>query len=375
VCPAAAVDDWPPVSVILPVLNEERHLRDAVGSILGQDYPGELEVVLALGPSRDRTDAVAADLAARDPRIRTVRNPTGRTPEGLNRAIGASRHAVVARVDGHAELPDDYLRVAVETLRRTGADNVGGLMWAEGRTDFERAVARAMTSKLGVGNAPFHVGGDEGPADSVYLGVFRRDALDRVGGYDEVFSRAQDWEMNYRIRSTGGTVWFNPALRVAYRPRGTLRALASQYYHYGHCCRGSGAGAARRTRRVGAAGGLRRVRARCVRRGRSGVAAAVPGGAACRSGHDAALLGHRLRLRLAAPPALDPPAGEAAYRLSVRPRPAALPLETCIRCAPKARALRSLAANAGLGEKSAANAGLGEKEGVSRRRSGRPRRS
>jgi len=215
------------------VLNEERHLRAAVGSILAQDYPGEMEIVLALGPSTDRTDAVARDLAA-DPRIQTVRNPSGRTPEGLNRAIAASRYAVVARVDGHAELPADYLRVAVETLQRTGADNVGGLMWAEGRTDFERAVARAMTSKLGVGNAPFHVGGSEGPADSVYLGVFRRAALARVGGYDEIFSRAQDWEMNYRIRSTGGTVWFNPALRVAYRPRGSVRALARQYYHYGH---------------------------------------------------------------------------------------------------------------------------------------------
>lgn len=233
-CPASPLADWPPVSVVLPVLNEERHLRAAVGSILDQDYPGELEIVLALGPSSDRTDAVAADLAAHDPRIRTVENPSGRTPEGLNRAIKASRYDIVARVDGHAELPARYLELAVETLRRTGADNVGGLMWAEGRTDFERAVARAMTSKLGVGNAPFHVGGSEGPADSVYLGVFRREALERVGGYDEIFSRAQDWEMNYRLRTTGGTVWFNPALRVAYRPRGTLRALASQYYHYGH---------------------------------------------------------------------------------------------------------------------------------------------
>jgi hypothetical protein len=232
--PVRAPDDWPAVSVVLPVLNEERHLRSAVTSILGQDYPGRLEVVIALGPSRDKTDQVAADLAASDERISAVPNPSGRTPEGLNRAIRVSRYAIIARVDGHAELPRDYLRTAVETLERTGADNVGGLMSAQGRTDFERAVARAMTSKWGVGNAPFHVGGEEGVTDSVYLGVFRRDALDRVGGYDETFTRAQDWEMNYRIRQTGGTVWFNPALEVAYRPRGSTRALATQYYHYGH---------------------------------------------------------------------------------------------------------------------------------------------
>ena len=231
--PEAERDEWPGVSVVLPVLNEERHLADAVGSILAQDYPGPLEVVLALGPSTDRTDDVAADLAAADPRVRTVRNPTGRTPHGLNLAIGASSHPIVARVDGHAQIPSDYLRTAVDLLARNKADNVGGLMWAQGVTDVEQAIARAMTSKLGVGNARFHVGGEEGPADTVYLGVFRRTALERVGGYDEDFARAQDWEMNYRIRATGGLVWFSPALRVTYRPRPSLRALARQYFFYG----------------------------------------------------------------------------------------------------------------------------------------------
>lgn len=227
------VDGWPAVSVVLPVLNEERHLRAAVASVLGQGYGGELEIVLALGPSSDRTDEVAASLAAADPRVRSVPNPTGRTPEGLNLAVAASRHPIVARVDGHAELPPGYLATAVELLRERGADNVGGIMSAEGVTPLEQAVATAMTSKFGVGNARFHVGGSEGPADTVYLGVFRRSALARVGGYDEGFSRAQDWEMNYRIRTTGGLVWFSPALRVSYRPRGSLTKLGRQYFNYG----------------------------------------------------------------------------------------------------------------------------------------------
>jgi succinoglycan biosynthesis protein ExoA len=220
------------VSVILPVLNEERHLPAAVSSVLAQDYAGDLEVVLALGPSKDKTDAVAADLAA-DPRVHLVANPTGRTPNGLNLAVAASSYPIVARVDGHSVIPSDYVRRAVELLERTGADNVGGLMSAIGVTIIEQAIATAMTSKLGVGNAPFHVGGGEGPADTVYLGVFRRTALDRVGGYDETFTRAQDWEMNYRIRETGGLVWFSPELSVSYRPRSSLSTLAKQYFHYG----------------------------------------------------------------------------------------------------------------------------------------------
>lgn len=224
---------WPSVSVIIPVLNEERHLDQAVRMVLDQDYPGSLEVVLALGPSRDRTEAVAQRLTAADPRVRTVPNPSGKTPNALNAAIGVARHTIVARVDGHAEIPADYLRVAVSELLRAGADNVGGVMDAQGTSAFERAVACAMRSKLGVGNAKFHVGGEPGEAETVYLGVFRRTALQRVGGYDEHFARAQDWEMNHRIRRTGGRVWFVPELKVTYRPRSTVRALARQYFLYG----------------------------------------------------------------------------------------------------------------------------------------------
>ncbi|GII75445.1 succinoglycan biosynthesis protein exoa [Sphaerisporangium rufum] len=224
---------WPPISVIMPVLNEERHLREAVRQVLAQRYDGPVEVVLAVGPSQDRTQEVADALAAEDPRVTVVANPTGRTPNALNAAIGASRYGIIARVDGHAMLPEDYLRVAVETLEETGADNVGGIMAAEGITPFQQAVARAMTSKIGVGNARFHTGGQAGPADTVYLGVFRREALHRVGGYDEHFQRAQDWEMNHRIRETGGLVWFQPRMRVTYRPRPSVPALAKQYFHYG----------------------------------------------------------------------------------------------------------------------------------------------
>ncbi|MGW5239956.1 glycosyltransferase family 2 protein [Monashia sp. NPDC004114] len=226
-------DVTPPVSVIMPLLNEERHLRDAVAMILAQDYAGSLEVVLALGPSTDRTDEVAAAIAAEDPRVRLVRNPTGRTPDGLNAAIGASTGEVVVRVDGHSEIPDDYVSVAVAELRRVGADNVGGIMDARGTTDFERAVACAMRSPIGVGASRFHTGGEAGDADTVYLGVFERSALERVGGYDPHFSRAQDWEMNHRIRESGGKVWFTPELKVTYRPRASVSALARQYFHYG----------------------------------------------------------------------------------------------------------------------------------------------
>ncbi|GAA4686030.1 glycosyltransferase family 2 protein [Streptomyces buecherae] len=223
----------PAVSVIMPVLNEERHLRNSVRHILEQEYAGELEVVIALGPSTDRTDEIAAELVREDPRVHTVPNPTGRTPAALNAAIKASRHPVVVRVDGHGMLSANYIATAVRLLEETGAQNVGGIMHAEGENDWEHAVAAAMTSKIGVGNAAFHTGGDAAPAETVYLGVFRREALEQQGGYNEEFIRAQDWELNFRIREAGGLIWFSPELKVSYRPRPSMRALAKQYKDYG----------------------------------------------------------------------------------------------------------------------------------------------
>jgi glycosyltransferase involved in cell wall biosynthesis len=223
----------PLVSVVLPVRDEARDLAQAVAAVLAQDYPGPIEVVLSVAPSSDGTEDLARDLEASDSRIRVVGNPAGSTSAGLNVGIAAASGDVVVRVDGHAALGDGYVRRAVELLETTGADNVGGVQMAVGETPFERAVAAAMTSRFGTGDAKFHYGGSAGPTDTVYLGVFRRSALDRVGGFDESLVRNQDYEMNWRIRHSGGVVWFDPDLRVRYRPRGTLRSLARQYFEYG----------------------------------------------------------------------------------------------------------------------------------------------
>ncbi len=224
---------WPPVSVVMPVLNEERHLEEAVGRVLEQDYPGNLEVVLAIGPSKDRTQEIADKLAEKDHRISIVPNPTGKTPAALNVGIAHAKHDILVRVDGHGALTDGYITRAVEVLEESGADNVGGVMAAEGRTPTEMAVACAYRSRLGLGASTFHQGGKPGPADTVYLGVFRRAALERVGGFDETMHRAQDWELNYRIRKTGGLIWFSPDLSVTYRPRSSLSAVAKQFFHTG----------------------------------------------------------------------------------------------------------------------------------------------
>ncbi|WP_314146754.1 glycosyltransferase family 2 protein [uncultured Leifsonia sp.] len=231
--PDLSADTLPGVSYVMPVLNEATHVRAAVDSLLGQDYTGPFEVTIALGPSIDGTNELVEELAAVDSRIRVVDNEIGSTPAGLNLAIRESRFPIVIRVDAHSVLPPDYARIAVETILATGADNVGGLMDAQGTTPFERAVARAYGSRVGLGGTKLHVGGEAGPAETVYLGVFRRDRLLEVGLFDEEIKRGQDWELNRRLRQSGGTVWFTPRLKVTYRPRPNLYRLARQFVSTG----------------------------------------------------------------------------------------------------------------------------------------------
>lgn len=229
----AVAADAPRVAAIMPALDDATHIATAIASFLDQDHTGSSTIAVGLGPSTDGTDAVVAALAADDPRITVVDNPSGRTAAGLNAALRAVDADVIVRVDAHCELPPGYVSRATDTLRRTGAANVGGIQRAEGTSPYQRAVARAMTSRFGVGDSQFHFGGDEGPTDTVYLGVFDGAALRAAGGFDETLVRNQDYELNWRLRQAGHQIWFDPELEVRYLPRSTPAGLAKQYFQYG----------------------------------------------------------------------------------------------------------------------------------------------
>lgn len=222
-----------PVSVILPILNEERDLNQCITAILQQDYPADIEIILALGPSTDKTTLIAEKLSAADKRIKLVNNPSGQTATGLNLAIKKSSYEILCRIDGHSEISSTYIKTAVEIMNNQGAVNVGGLMFADSEKGLQRTIAQAMRSKLGVGSSKFHTGGSAGESETVYLGTFKKSAVLAVGGFDERYIRAQDWELNYRLRKNGGLIWFDPRLVVTYRPRNTFRKLAKQYFQYG----------------------------------------------------------------------------------------------------------------------------------------------
>lgn len=216
--------------MIIPALDSADVLPAALESIAAQDYPNIVEVVVAAGD--EDSAGVARQMGAR-----VVDNPTGVTATGLNLAISVTTGEIIVRCDAQSELPPGYVSRAVRTMERTGADNVGGMQVPVGGSPRQRAIAAAMASPLGAGNARYRLGGEEGPTDTVYLGVFRKQTLLELGGFDESFLRTQDYELNHRIRKAGGVVWFDSGLEVRYQPRRTLRALARQYFQYGRAKR------------------------------------------------------------------------------------------------------------------------------------------
>lgn len=220
------------VSTITPVRNDATAVARAIACIRAQSAPVE-HIVIAVGPSDDGSKEAVLELAGGDPRILVVDNPSGRTPTGLNLAIAECRSDVVLRIDARSFVDTKYVENAVEALVATGAGNVGAVQVPVGVSAVQRGIAAAMQSPLGSGGAAYRSSGPRQRVDTAWLGAFRREALIAVGGYDEEFIRNQDAELNLRLDRAGYEVWVDPALAVEYRPRDSLRKLATQYYEYG----------------------------------------------------------------------------------------------------------------------------------------------
>jgi succinoglycan biosynthesis protein ExoA len=222
------------VSVLVPVLNERAHIRDAVATMGAQRGAGEVELIFVDGGSDDGTPAILAELAAADPRVVLLENPHRRTPQALNIALRAARGDYVARMDAHTHYPPDYLARGVERLRRGDVAWVSGPQLARGTDTWSERVALALSTPLGSGGAAFRrAGAQEIDVDTGFTGVWARETLLRHGGWDEGWPVDQDFELAARIRAEGGRIVCVPEMAADYIPRNDLRRLWRQYFGYG----------------------------------------------------------------------------------------------------------------------------------------------
>ncbi len=224
---------YPLVSIIMPVRNEAGFIARTLGAVLDQDYPPDrMEILIIDDGSTDDTRAVIAGLPGAE-RVRILDGPGGLVPRALNMGLRTARGDIVIRVDGHAAIAPDYVRRCVERLQSGEADNVGGRWIIRGKTPIEQAIAAAMTSPFGVGGAQWRHSTLPRETDTVPFGAYWREALLRLGGFDERLVRNQDYELNWRLRAAGGRILYDPAIYSIYHVKRDWRGLWRQYYQYG----------------------------------------------------------------------------------------------------------------------------------------------
>jgi succinoglycan biosynthesis protein ExoA len=236
--PGAATSPLPSVDVVVPAYNEEAHLDACIDGVLAQDYPAErLRLLLVDAGSTDATLARARARADRDKRILVV-SGRGRmtTPEALNAGLEVSAADIFARVDAHGRPAADYVSCAVEALekgRAQGVVGVGGQPSFSGESSFGRAFTLARGSRLGVGGSVYAAPGTREIVDTVPWGVYRRTALEGVGGFDPAMNHGEDEELNWRLKAAGMRVMLDSSIRFEYVPRSSLGAVFRQYRDYG----------------------------------------------------------------------------------------------------------------------------------------------
>ena len=227
------------VSVIIPCFNEEASIYQLLEAIVNQSYPlDELEVVIADGLSTDHTREKIEEFKHKHPKldIQVVDNKQQVIPSGLNRAIEAAQGKYILRLDAHSIPSREYIQKCVQGLEQGLGDNVGGIWKIQPGADtwVAEAIAMAAAHPLAAGDAKYRIGGGAQEVDTVPFGAYRREQLNKIGKYDETLFSNEDYELNVRLRRSGGKIWLDPSIYSLYFARATLRDLSKQYWRYGY---------------------------------------------------------------------------------------------------------------------------------------------
>lgn len=226
----------PAVTVIVPALDEAADIAACIATVATQDYEGPIDVILVDAGSNDGTAIVAQ--AAADERainLSIVDNVLRRTSIGLNKGLERAEGDVIVRLDARARIEPHYIRTCVECLRDEAVGVVGGAQIPVARSQriLDRSIARGLRNRFATGMSRYRLAMRSGPADTVWMGSFRRADLIEIGGWEEDVALNEDWELNARYRAAGFTVWFEQYLRSRYLPRPTFARLARQYFYFG----------------------------------------------------------------------------------------------------------------------------------------------
>jgi succinoglycan biosynthesis protein ExoA len=224
----------PVVSIIMPMLNEDHFIARCLDSIISNTYPSDrMEILIVDGMSTDKSREIVKKYSNKYNYIKLLDNPKKIRVTANNIGIRAAKGEIIISMDAHVLYAKDYIYQCVHLLQTTGAANVGGLQKAIGYDYITRVIALATSTPFGIGDAEFRYLNKEKNVDTVYLGAWFKNTLEKVGLFNENWLRNGDYELNYRIRRSGGKILLSPKVKCEYFVRGSLLKLAKQYFLYG----------------------------------------------------------------------------------------------------------------------------------------------
>ncbi len=225
----------PSVSIIVPTLNEEKYIQDAIGSLIPTGERLDYELIVFDGGSTDGTAAIVKEMARRNPKIRLEPNPARYQSAAVNRGAKLAKpdSEILIRADSHAEYPPGFVAGLVQEMKTRNVASVVVPMRTRGTGFLQRGIALAQNSRLGNGGALHRTANHSRYVDHGHHAAFDRRTFLAVGGYDESFTHNEDAELDIRLRDAGARLWLCSELAIGYFPRNSLGALARQYFNHG----------------------------------------------------------------------------------------------------------------------------------------------
>ena len=228
--------NYPFISVILPIRNEEDKILSTLNSILNQNYKSDkIEILISDGSSYDNTIKIINNIANQDPRIKIIKNIYKIVSTGFNLALNDAKGDIIIRIDGHCEITQNYFEKCCNLLKETDADIVGGVIQTISSGLIGNAISIAQSSPFGVGGVKFRrIDLDKGSyVDTLAFGAHRRELFVDIGSYDEEMVCNQDDEFNNRVLQAEKKIWMDPTIRTKYYARSSYFKLFKQYFNYG----------------------------------------------------------------------------------------------------------------------------------------------
>jgi glycosyltransferase involved in cell wall biosynthesis len=228
----STVEDQELVTVAIPARNEERFIGRCLEAVLAQTYRN-MEILVVDGGSSDSTPDIVAEYAVRWPSIKLLSNPRAIVPVSLNLAARAAAGSWFVRIDAHSTVCPDYVERAIAHLRTGRWAGVGGRIDPVGLTPAGRAVAVAMGSRFGIGNAVHHYGRSPVATDHVPFPAYPTALVRDLGGWNESLTVNQDFEFDYRVCQAGHRLLYDPALAITYFGQQSIPGVFRQFRRYG----------------------------------------------------------------------------------------------------------------------------------------------